>query len=213
MELCLFNGKYCARKSIWEVGSAKIWTSWLSWENHWCNLCARLPPLPGPVSWVPFRDEYLVGADAELELVVPAGLDDDGVASVQLRGVQVVAVLLVLNNLKETTWWNKYLWLFNLHLGVISPWEHCQCQIFPKIAVPRIQHLALFFTESGSAYWRRLFLDAGETILVFHFNRNMTHLNLFNQTTTDCVIQLEHNSSHKNQALAISSSWKIWKLS
>lgn len=56
-----------------------------------------------PAARVPFRDEYLVGADAELELVVPAGLDDDGVASVQLRGVQVVAVLLVLNNLKEKT--------------------------------------------------------------------------------------------------------------
>ena len=40
--------------------------------------------------------EHLVRADAELEFVVAARLHDDGVASVQLRLVQVVAEFLVL---------------------------------------------------------------------------------------------------------------------
>ena len=39
----------------------------------------------------------LVRADTELELVVAAGLDDDGVASVQLRHVKIVGILLVLH--------------------------------------------------------------------------------------------------------------------
>lgn len=38
----------------------------------------------------------LVRIDAELEFVVAAGLDDRGVASVKLAGVQVVGELLVL---------------------------------------------------------------------------------------------------------------------
>ena len=38
----------------------------------------------------------LVRVDAELELVVAAGLDDGRVASVKLGSVQVVCVLLVL---------------------------------------------------------------------------------------------------------------------
>ena len=39
----------------------------------------------------------LVRADTELELVVAAGLDDDGVASVQLRHVKIVGILLILH--------------------------------------------------------------------------------------------------------------------
>jgi hypothetical protein len=43
----------------------------------------------------------LVGTDTELELIVASRLDDDRVASVQLRHVKIVGILFVLKSVTE----------------------------------------------------------------------------------------------------------------
>ncbi len=43
----------------------------------------------------------LVGTDTELELIVASRLDDDRVASIQLRHVKIVGILFVLKSVTE----------------------------------------------------------------------------------------------------------------